>query len=441
MADKNFFDLFQNKLATLRPSDQYRSEDWVALGDKLDAALPQAPRKRRRAIVLPLLLAAALLSSNAMWWHTNRSNRSTLTRMETQLVEMQTTLSALKDASASMQRTVRHDTLWQTVYIHTREKALETPANLSQNIAESKTESLSGTPAIFNNINAIVGQNSPLISNKAALTSAGIKKHTPNRLLESATTSMAIRSDFPPVATRTTAFIQWQKNMILMPQGLALNPSQQVPSTKTITKKRIESFRPRFLRLGASAGLLYAASSGLMHEGGFHYNLNAEIGFSRHWSITAAYGAGQVHYKAHLPKAVLGTPVFPMLPSMNHHFVEIDVTGQGLQQYDLGLRYTFSQPGKNRAFLGLSWGGQILQPFSIQYEIQHEAYGTIEKNTFDITTRTSLKNIIGLEAGLDIPLSQRLSLKLGGFYQRSWKKPSAIAPDLTGLQTGINWLF
>jgi len=40
-----------------------------------------------------------------------------------------------------------------------------------------------------------------------------------------------------------------------------------------------------------------------------------------------------------------------------------------------------------------------------------------------------------------MPLSPRFDLSLEGFYQRQWKKPSGIAPDLLGIQAGINWLF
>jgi hypothetical protein len=130
-----------------------------------------------------------------------------------------------------------------------------------------------------------------------------------------------------------------------------------------------------------------------------------------------------------------------MLPSMEHHFTELDVTAQKIHQFGLGLRYTFAKPGKPRPFLGIDWSGQTLMPFSIEYELQHEPTGLIQKEVLEVTSRTRIRNIVDLKAGIQMPLSPRFDFSLEGFYQRQWKKPSGIAPDLLGIQAGINWLF
>jgi len=210
------------------------------------------------------------------------------------------------------------------------------------------------------------------------------------------------------------------------------------PPIKIFTKKIAHTLRPKFYKIGASAGWLNAASKQLMHEGGIAYNLQAEIGLSPHLRLMADYSIGKMHYKAHSPDAILGTPDFPMLPTTGHHYLEMDVTGQRIQQFGLGLRYSFAQLGKSRPFFGLSWGGQTLKPFSIEYEIQHEPSGAIEKAVFNVTTKTQLKNLMGINAGFEISLSNRINFIMQGFYQRQWKKSNSAAPDLTGVRAGIN---
>lgn len=177
-----------------------------------------------------------------------------------------------------------------------------------------------------------------------------------------------------------------------------------------------------------------------MHEGGFSYGAAGLIGLSRHWGLTVQYNAGQLHYKAHDPAAILGAPALPP-PDYGHRFIEMDVTGQKTRQFDLGLRYTFSQPGKPRPFLGLGWSGMTVLPYEVEYETQHEPTGTIQKSVFSVNERTRFRNMVRLGMGLEIPLSSRFDLALEGFYLRQWKKPSGIAPDLMCIRGGVNWLF
>ncbi|MFN0216729.1 MAG: hypothetical protein ACKVT2_20925, partial [Saprospiraceae bacterium] len=226
-----------------------------------------------------------------------------------------------------------------------------------------------------------------------------------------------------------------------LPESQALRTNEEKKPTKPFSEKLKDALRPKLFKVGLNIGWLNAYSTGLMHEGGFSYNLCGEIGLSRHWSVVANLGKGQLHYRAHTPEAILGTPVFPILPSMEHHFTDMDVTGQKIHQFGLGLRYTFAQPGKARPFLGLGWGGQTILPFSIEYEVQHEPTGTIQKGVFEVTARTQMRNILGLSGGVEMPLSPRFELSLEGSYQRQWKKPSGISADLLGIQAGMNWLF
>jgi hypothetical protein len=438
MADKNFFDLLKDKMAALRPSEKHREDDWGALGERLNASLPQQPKGRRRTIVLPLLLIAALMSSNAVWWHSSRCDRASMTRMEAQVNDLQKSMTKLTSTQGSLQHKVIRDTLWRTVYIRSNETRYEQSArteNSELTVSMGRQEDSSHTSGITifpPNLDSEFGDSVQTASGKISnmISDDKISKKASDSILKISDSTLAEHSSL--------ALIDTSKSNLNFPENLTKAEKKPV---EPFSKNLVDALRPKFFKVGVNIGWLYANSTGLMHEGGFVYNLRSEIGLSRHWSVIANLGRGRLHYKAHTPEAILGAPDFPMLPSMEHHLTEMDVTGQKIHQFGLGLHYTFAQPDKPRPFLGIDWGGQTLMPFSIEYEIQHEPTGTIQKEVLEVTSRTRMRNILGLKAGIQMPLSPRFDLSLEGFYQRQWKKPSGIAPDLLGIQAGINWLF
>lgn len=438
MADKNFFDLLRDKMAALRPSEKHRDDDWVALGERLNATLPQQPKGRRRTIVLPLLLIAALMSSNAVWWHSSRCDRASLTRMEVQVNDLQKTITKLASTQETLQHKVIRDTLWRTVYIRSNETRYEQSARIEKSgvavsMGSQEDRFYSSGITIFPpNLNSGFADSVQTASGKTSnIISDG-------KISKTATDSILKLSDRTLAEHSSLVLIDTSKSKPNFHESIT---KEEKKPTEPFSEKLIDALRPKFFKVGVNIGWLYANSKGLMHEGGFLYNLSGEIGLSRHWNVLANLGMGQLHYKAHTPEAILGTPDFPMLPSMEHHLTEMDVTGQKIHQFALGLRYTFAQPGKPRPFLGLGWGGQTLLPFSIEYEIQHEPTGTIQKGVLEVTARTQMRNILSLSGGIEMPLSPRFDLSLEGFYQRQWKKQSGIAPDMLGIQAGINWLF
>lgn len=455
MADKHFFDLLKDKTAELRPSEIHRSDDWAAMGERLNVALPQKPRKRQRTIILPLLLLSALLLSNAAWWQSSRSDQGDMTRLEVQVADLQASFAALGATRGMVQSKVLHDTLWRTVYVRQVPSGLESrfknttqPRVVSEAryTADLAPTGLRRNPGLTMNglnlgsVNAVVqpSSRSQKDSSEIVVADSGHKRADYRSSTLDSTTQLA---DFSVLKIPRIALLEIPERAIRLPQIPIIIPLKQETITEPFGRSLLETLRPKFFKLGGNIGWLYASSSGLMHEGGFSYNLHGEMGLTRHWSVTASFGMGRLHYKAHTPEAILGTPDFPMLPNMDQHFAELDVTGQKNRQFDAGLRYTFAQPGKPRPYLGLGWGGQTLLPFTVAYEIQHEPTGVIQKEVFEVITRTQLRNMISLSAGLDIPLAPRFDLTIEGFYQRQWKKPSSIAPDLTGVRAGLVWLF
>jgi len=442
MPDKNFFNLLKAKMAALRPREDQRSAGWAALKNQLDIAVPQQPQ-RRPLIVLPVLLFAALLSTNALWWHSSHGTQVALDHVEAKLAAMESTIQS----ATAPQTIIKRDTVWQIKCLAAPVGRREAP---NQNIGTSTISTVDNSKKTI----STTGEAIP-----------GTSRNQLDVVQNNNTTNKEPRA-IPKTEKQETATNTGVSNTVLLPlelpglQPLELPGLQPLeiperrleianvltvatalesePPIKIFTKKIAHTLRPKFYKIGASAGWLNAASKQLMHEGGIAYNLQAEIGLSPHLRLMADYSIGKMHYKAHSPDAILGTPDFPMLPTTGHHYLEMDVTGQRIQQFGLGLRYSFAQLGKSRPFFGLSWGGQTLKPFSIEYEIQHEPSGAIEKAVFNVTTKTQLKNLMGINAGFEISLSNRINFIMQGFYQRQWKKSNSAAPDLTGVRAGIN---
>ncbi len=438
MAEKNFFDLLKEKMAALRPTEKHRDDDWAALGGRLNVALPEQPHKRQRVLVLPLLLFAALLSSNAVWWQTHQHDRAILHRLEAQVVGLQTSVEALEAARP----VVRTDTVWRTVYV--REVGFRTMTRQIDECEAQKQKQKAnlGATTIPGLLNTETPTNRDLErqgTDSSATVSAEKFAEQINIVLNTLD-SAARMADLPFLETPGLALLEVSNPTISPIKNLIIQPVKEEKPTEPFGQNLLDALRPKYFKVGANIGWLYARSSGLMHEGGFSYGVEGLIGLSRHWSLTAAYNAGQLHYKAHDPAAILGTPALPP-PDYGHHLTEMDVTGQKIRQFDLGLRYSFSQPGKLRPFVGLGWGGLTVLPYTVEYETQHEPTGTIQKSVFSVNERTRFRNMIRFGVGLEISLSSRFDLTLEGFYLRKWKKPSRVAPDLMGIRGGVNWLF
>lgn len=423
MAENRFFDLLKEKMSALRPSQQHRDEDWATLGDRLDLALPERRRQLDRTWVLPLLLLAAFLASNAAWWQAHRQQRAALDMLEKQVFTLQSSL----EAQQTTRLTLRTDTIWRTVYVReplaiqpmsrshrqpgsleSTNLALDLPAGTSGAHPEPKTE---------------------------------VKTTTPEPSTLALTLSSTARiADFPLLTPQDPALLQ-RPAPHLAP--FRIHPGEASADDQPIHpagKNWLDAIRPKYFKAGVGLGWMMAGSLGLMHEGGFSGSAEGLIGLSRHWGLTARYSAGQLHYKGHEAAAVWGAPALPD-PGYGQHLSEVDVTGQKFSQFDLGLRYTFSRPGRPRPFVGLSWGNLVILPYTVEYELRYEPSGNIQKSVFSVEKQTRLRNLVRLGTGVEIPLSQRFDLTLEGAWQRQWKKPHHLAPDLLGIQGGLHWLF
>lgn len=432
MAEKNFFDLLKEKMAALRASEKHRDDDWTALNDRLNMALPEQPPKRRVVRVLPLLLLAALLSSNAAWWQTHRNDRAVLHRLEKQVVGLQTSVAALEAAAP----VIRTDTVWRMVYEQSN-RDMSFMHSLPKPFTSQHTRRLSLNDSGPDSANDML----PISKTERNL-SVPVTAEIDN-LANIAPTTLepAMRTAVVPfLKTPKLASLKVSKSKLYPIKYLVVNTLKNKEPTEPIGKNLFDALRPKYFKVGANFGWFYAKSSGLMHEGGFSYGFGGLIGLSRHWSLTADYREGQLHYKAHDPGAILGAPLLPA-PGYGHHLTEMEVTGQKVRQFNVGLRYTLTPPGKPHPFLGLGWGGLTVLPYTVEYETQHEPTGAIHKNAFSISEHARLRNILRFGAGLEIPLSPRFDLTLEGSYLRQWKKPVGIAPDLIDIRGGLYWLF
>lgn len=409
-------------MATLRPSETHRNQDWDALGERLDTLLPQQPKNRRRGFVLPLLLGVALLSSNAVWWHSSQKDQKRLTQLEMQTALLQKNFRETSNPVVSYKPMHQRDTVWRTVYVTQRQvpDIIEVVRNSVYEKAKNQTESPTPAPVSVPELKTIVVDASDNNQQEAA-------------------NILPLASEMPKdtMLAKELQVAVYNKG----PENLTHPLLEEKKTTKPFVQKVRNNLRPKYFKIGLQTAWIHLVSKSLMHQGGYSFGTKAEIGFTRHWALDVGHSMSRFHYKAHETAAILGAPNLPMPPTNEHHYAEMDVTRQRSHQWDVGLRYTFSQPSRPQPYLGIGWAFQTLMPFTVEYEIQHLPTGVFEKGIYQITSKKRLNNYFVLNTGLDIPMSKRLNLTLEGFYQRQWKKPSTVTPDLLGLRFGAHWLF
>ncbi|MCK6691582.1 MAG: hypothetical protein L6Q97_05710 [Thermoanaerobaculia bacterium] len=445
MAEKFFFDILKEKMAAIKPSVRHREADWVTLSARLDHALPGPARKRRLSWLPLLLLFLALGSSNLFWWQNNREYRKTIQRLEVQLAGLQTTVTAIQATKPE----ARTDTIWKNVYI--RIPAQEAVVASGQTYPGAKNLNIDQVAARIYGQKRSFRQKAGSDETQPEVMTKIPEKKIPPFADEGASLSGTER-DAVDIA-RPNAALRILKTGDLngvattihrkdfMPAHVLTRLARSYIPVRPFGPVLLHAIKPKYLKIGAIAGWLQPLSPSLIHEIGFEAGVQANIGFSRHWSIVLEYTFGQLHYESNDPNAILGAPALPPLPSPAHHFEHLDLQRQPLRQFGMGLRYTFLQPGKVRPYIGLQWGGQTVMPYRVEYEIRHEPSNTSETAVLTVENSTYLRNTLRFGAGLDAPLFKQLHFTAEGFYLGQWKKQNRGALDMIGLRVGTNWLF
>lgn len=445
MAEKNFFDILKEKMVDIRPTERHRQADWVALSARLDRSLPQHSRPPRRSLLPLLLLCVALLASNFLWWHKSREHRTEVERLKVHLVNLQTAVSSLKTAPI----TVRTDTVWQKVYIRMPDQEYLSafrshfPGVRKPDPAFSAGRTTGQLKSLNQLSETMVspGNTYPDIPAEPAPVSAG---ESINRT-ETGGAGVVVTGGVAPlhvlkkdeadeltITTRREPF---------SPGSVPVFSARPFIPVRPFGSVLLHAIKPKYLKVGAVAAWLNPLNSALIHEIGFETGVQANVGFSRHWSVVLEYTLGQLHYESNDPNAILGAPAFPPLPSPAHHYEHLDLQRQPLRQFGMGLRYTFLQPGKARPYFGLQWGGQTVMPYQVEYEIRHEPSNTSETTVLAVKNATYLHNILRFGAGLEAPLFKQLHFTAEGFYLGQWKKQKRGSLNIVGLRIGTNWLF
>ncbi|MCB0534821.1 MAG: outer membrane beta-barrel protein [Saprospiraceae bacterium] len=446
MASKNFFEMFKDKIASLRPSTRHREEDWNTLADQLGQAMPQRQFERQRALV-PLLLLLALFISNAFWWQASRENQVAMQGLEVQMASLQNVVESLKSADP----VIHTDTVWRTVYVQT---PYQTPF-LSPN-------RMSGAQKAEHR--QVSADNTPNPERKTAIQSAfpsaGKAPNNPednpvgHTVFPREQNVEGGQTDRDQQETGSLAHIEllpihdprlleWETpSMRYVPEFLPDSLIKPFNPRRPLVPTLLHNLKPKYVNVGGIAGWLHPLSPAVIHQIGFEAGIQGLIGFSRHWSLALEYTYGQLHYEADNPSAILGRPELPPLQSAEYRYAHLNLNKQEIWQVSLGLRYTFGEWRKNiRPYVGLNWGQTTVLPYTLEYEVEHEPSNTIQKEILSVDQKVKLRHMIRLGTGLEIPLSRRLNLTAEGFYMRQWERKDKNQMGFTGIRAGLNWTF
>lgn len=443
MAEKDFFDLFKEKMATLRPSARHRDADWALLATRLDHTLPRQPYNLSRIWLPILLLLLLLLSSNAFWWRQSRIHDVAMHRLEVQLAGLHTSISVLKSSDPI----VRIDTAWRTVYIDipgVEQFARPLPEEITPNKLRSirqqnsiEKKILSSTPTTDTNSKRVETTNEILAESNRTVPSEIVSQ--PGSF-DFGKDSMANIIKLLPLETYSrTSLKSTRRQPQYTPKRVITAEMESNP--RPFGGTLLNSLKPKYFRIGVVAGWLHPVSPVLMHQSGFETGIQGSVEFPRHWSVVLEYMYGELHYQSTEPAAILGSPGIPELSSPDERFNHLNLKRQSFRQFGLGARYSFFQPGKIRPFIGINWSNQTLMPYTVEYEIKHEPSNAVRQGLVVVEETSHLKNVLRFSAGLGIPVSRRFDLTIEGFYMRQCIKRNNEILDMMGIRGGINWVF
>lgn len=441
MADFDFFDQFRDKMRSLRPSESSAGEDWQALSQRLDATMPVAApptvhRYRWAAAALLLLL----LGSN-LWWgfamHRQNEAFGQLAGKVDALNAASTKNTACDEVASLREQVAALQTRLDEALVQVREGA-DRSKQLFSGFAHFPALNRTPNPSGFAPLQeAVFGNGKPESGLFGARTEAMLESQPDNR----AVAASAGDTRFPINSYSLTLLpcaeispLDWTSR----PPSLNLDfPAMPKSAEKpTVTKKIAAALSPKSFRAGLTAGWLIPISDQLQHEAGYSAGLQADLGFSRRWSLSAGWEMATLHYKALAPGAAIGLDSLPL--SVGQQFLEMDVMNQRLLNYSLGLRYSFSPEKTWHPYVAGAWNGLVVMPFMTHYEAISETNGNITKGMHETVSRSALKNYLRLAAGVEVPLGRHFDMRLEGSYLRQWR---GVEPSMLGVRMGLGYLF
>ncbi len=458
MTEKDFSKRLQDKLSAFQPDASHRAEDWDLLNQQLDAVLPTA-KKRRRLLWLPWALGAVLVVSNGLWWF-NQGNNADNVRVEQRLDKLENRVSMVENKDLEVSEN------------------LKTPPNLSskpqnteggqnkfqlsnlgfrrQSVAQNSSLKPQNTEGVGNRFQisdfrfqvSESTQNSSSYSQNSIITPLDLSKN--KGLVTENDSQAAINNNLQNIGNQsvvTNNDAQDKQNNfqaidflkpVLKPLIVAENGV-----TPLIKAAQFTPLSKRFsFQLGLKTELITPRSTGVTSEAGYGVGVQGGVGFGKHWRVVGGLGMVYLNYTATDKNALLGSPEgLPNVVNTPNTTTQMQMNNQSCMRYELSARYALQPSWRLKPFVGVGVSGMLMSAYQMDLQVQNMQNMTVHQANIHVNPQTHRQQMYRLSTGFEVALSRRVSWGLEAYYQRLFKKTTAVAPDFMGLQAEIFYIF
>lgn len=204
-------------------------------------------------------------------------------------------------------------------------------------------------------------------------------------------------------------------------------------------QKLATNIQPTGFQVGVLAGFAFPQHDQLAESKGYSVGIYGAFSFSdniRMWGEASYYN---VEFKSNEMGKSLGIPEIED-PDDNYEFHEASVH-QPFLQYALGMQYIFIPKNKWKPYFGVGYTFASMLPYEVSYDFQHltdDLELSIEEN---IDRNETVMNMALFNAGIEGELSDRIGLKLEGYFRWAGNKEGLIITDVYGLRTLLFYKF
>lgn len=404
---EDFFKQFRDKLEN-RPEPKLEERDWQDMQARLERDGPKRPAALAWWwMVVPFMLL--LTGSNAFFFWQWKKTEQRVSSLE-----------------------LRHDTVFHTRVVYTTDTIFRTRV-IRERVVEYQTANASRRYNLFAGVNEI--QNSASGKDIATIQNQKLgNEDLTNRPV--GVSGVGIKQDLTPLPIEGMQSVKFPRKNLSLPYFSATIPARK---HKKSFSDHLYSLHPKGYQLGVSSGLAHPYGHGVDFKSGYSIGLHGALEFSpnlRLW-IDAAYFKTQ--FLTDRMGNDIGVPQ-EAPPSTDYIFLQAEVP-QPFVQYAAGMQYLFRTKHRLKPFVGLGLGAISLLTYDVVYEFKNPTLGIEWNLDVPIHQRGLISNFLVLPVGMEYGFSKHWTAQIQANYRYNWKETRVSAPNMLGLQAGLNYRF
>ena len=199
------------------------------------------------------------------------------------------------------------------------------------------------------------------------------------------------------------------------------------------------SLQPTGFEAGILGGFAFPQHDQVAETKGFSVGAYGSISFFDNFRMWAEASYYNVEFKSEEMGESLGIPEIEV-PDDDYEFYEASVH-QPFMQYTFGLQYIFAPKNKWRPYLGVGYTFASMLPYEVSYDFHHitdDIELSIEES---INRKESISNMVLFNGGIEGNLSDRIGIKLEGYFRWNGNQEGLIVTNVYGIRSLLFYKF